>query len=312
MQLRGWLLMSLVLALAAPVKADAPMLLNFQGRLTDASGDPENGMFSMDFAVYDAVSGGNQLPTTTPWAETQNVTVTDGVFNVLLGSVTPLPSDLFQGGPSDSAGPLRFLQISVSGETLAPRRRIVSAAYAIHGVTAVDTGPGLQGGVITTTGTISVNAPTCAGTDKLTWNGSAFVCATDETDPNLTLPTGAIILWDASDTCPAGFAEATEFQGMLVRGAASAGSNIPHASDLPSSCPSGPGCGASADAYDDVVQVNEMPSHTHPMPVQEWGAGDVLGEGANYRPVTNLQTGARGGSQPHYHPFRTVLFCRKL
>ncbi len=33
---------------------------------------------------------------------------------------------------------------------------------------------------VTTTGTLSINAPTCTGTNKLTWNGSAFVCAADQ------------------------------------------------------------------------------------------------------------------------------------
>lgn len=109
---------------------DAPNLLNYQGKLTDPSGSPKNGTFSMTFAVYDAASGGNQLPNGTPWSETQNVTVTNGVFNVLLGSATALPSDMFTGGPSDASGPLRFWQVTVSGEALTPRSRIASAAYA--------------------------------------------------------------------------------------------------------------------------------------------------------------------------------------
>lgn len=35
-----------------------------------------------------AETGGSQLPSGTPRSETQSVTVTNGVFNVLLGSVT--------------------------------------------------------------------------------------------------------------------------------------------------------------------------------------------------------------------------------
>lgn len=110
---------------------DVPMLLNYQGRLADPTGNPKDGTFSMQFAVYDAETLGNQLPSASPWNETQNVTVTNGVFNVLLGNVTALPTDLFAGGPSDASGPLRYLQVTVGGEVLAPRRRIASAAYAI-------------------------------------------------------------------------------------------------------------------------------------------------------------------------------------
>jgi len=118
---------------AAPALADTPNLLNYQGRLTDPSGNPSNGTFSMTFAVYDADSGGNPLPAGTPWSETQNVTVSNGVFNVLLGSVTALPTTLFQGGfgPSDSSGPLRFLQVVVNGEELSPRKRMASVAYSL-------------------------------------------------------------------------------------------------------------------------------------------------------------------------------------
>jgi hypothetical protein len=80
----------IALLLTVPALADVPNLLNYQGRLTDPSGNPKNGTFTMQFALYDAATGGNQLPSGSPWSETQSVTVTDGVFNVLLGSVTPL------------------------------------------------------------------------------------------------------------------------------------------------------------------------------------------------------------------------------
>lgn len=111
---------------------DVPMLLNYQGQLKDSSGTPENGTFSMTFKFFDSATGGTQLPTSLPWSETQNVAVIDGQFNVLLGSVAALPHDLFEGGPVDVNGPLRFLEVSVSGEILAPRRRIGSAAFAIN------------------------------------------------------------------------------------------------------------------------------------------------------------------------------------
>ncbi|MBI4517302.1 MAG: tail fiber domain-containing protein [Deltaproteobacteria bacterium] len=133
-----WIIAVAVALLARSVAADVPNLLNYQGRLTDPSGNPKNGTFTMQFAMYDAETGGNQLPTGSPWGETQSVTVTNGVFNVLLGSVTALPAGLFQGGPSDASGPLRFLQVMVDGEVLAPRHRIASAGYAITGAANID------------------------------------------------------------------------------------------------------------------------------------------------------------------------------
>mgnify|MGYP003525576208 CR=1 FL=1 len=59
--------------------AQAPQLLNYQGRLTDANGAPRNGSFPMSFAIL----GG-----TSSWSEAQTVNVANGFFSVLLGSVT--------------------------------------------------------------------------------------------------------------------------------------------------------------------------------------------------------------------------------
>jgi hypothetical protein len=140
-------------AIAASASADVPQLLNYQGQLSAPDGTPKHGTFTMVFSIHDAAVGGNQLPTGTPWSETQSVAVSDGVFNVLLGSVTALPSMLFTGGPSDSAGPLRFLKVVVDGESLSPLRRIGSAAYALGA--AAGSGGGAITGVdyITSSGT---------------------------------------------------------------------------------------------------------------------------------------------------------------
>lgn len=47
------------------------------------------------------------------------------------------------------------------------------------GVTSIDTGAGLTGGPITTTGTISTNATTCTSSEYSYWNGTAWLCRTD-------------------------------------------------------------------------------------------------------------------------------------
>ena len=70
---------SFVGASGGPRAQGAPQLLNYQGRLTDASGAPRNGSFTMGFAILGGPSA---------WSETQGVTVTNGFFSALLGSVT--------------------------------------------------------------------------------------------------------------------------------------------------------------------------------------------------------------------------------
>jgi uncharacterized protein YjlB len=56
-------------------------------------------------------------------------------------------------------------------------------------VTSITFGSGLSGGTITTSGTVAISAPTCSGTDKLQWNGTAFICSSD-VDTNTTYSAG--------------------------------------------------------------------------------------------------------------------------
>jgi hypothetical protein len=110
--------------------SQSPQLINYQGQLKQ-NNQPASGNFSMTFNIYSSVTGGTAL-----WSETQTVTVTNGVFNVLLGSVNPFPSNLFtQSGT-------RFLGVQVgSGSEMSPRFRFTSVAYALNAATvdAVDT-----------------------------------------------------------------------------------------------------------------------------------------------------------------------------
>jgi hypothetical protein len=87
---------------------------------------------------------------------------------------------------------VQTLTCDFSSQPPAARRRLHAVAFASQGagggtVSEVDSGAGLQGGPITTSGTLSVNAPACsAAADKLLWNGSAFQCGTDQTDASNT------------------------------------------------------------------------------------------------------------------------------
>ena len=70
------------LLLATAAFAAPPKKLSFQGRLTDGQGQPITGTRSIDFRIYDAATGGTLL-----WEENQDVTVTDGAYSAILGSV---------------------------------------------------------------------------------------------------------------------------------------------------------------------------------------------------------------------------------
>ncbi|MEK8022811.1 MAG: hypothetical protein AAB229_03285 [Candidatus Hydrogenedentota bacterium] len=118
-------IMATCLAIAAPpAVAQVPQLINYQGRLSDTSCAPLNATIPMTFRIFDAASGGAEL-----WNEAQTVTCTQGIFNVLLGSMTSFPANLF-------ASNSRYLQVESGAAILAPRARFVSVPYAFSSETA--------------------------------------------------------------------------------------------------------------------------------------------------------------------------------
>jgi len=112
--------MLLVTTLAA--FAAVPLMLNYQGRLTDRdTGEPvPDGTHAAIFTIYDAASSGNIL-----WADTQDVTTRNGLFSTMLGSEHPIPSTTFDQ-------PDRYLEIEVNGEVMNERTQIVSVAYSYN------------------------------------------------------------------------------------------------------------------------------------------------------------------------------------
>ena len=63
-------------------KADVPRLINYQGKLSDGSGNCYSGTVGLRLRFYDAATNGNTLP----FDETQSaVSVNQGLFGVLIG-----------------------------------------------------------------------------------------------------------------------------------------------------------------------------------------------------------------------------------
>ena len=101
----------------------------YQGRLTDG-GSAANGNYDLQFALWDSLSGGNQVGST----QTLNtVAVSNGVFTTSLD---------FGAGAFPGAG--RFLEISArpsgggSFTTLNPRQQITSTPYAVRSSSAAN------------------------------------------------------------------------------------------------------------------------------------------------------------------------------
>ncbi len=94
--------------------------LNYQGYLVDAADSSAvNATLEMTFRLFDSESKGAEL-----WSETHAmVEVSEGLFQVLLGSIDAFPSGLFDGSPL-------WLQTEIGTEVMAPRKLLASTAYS--------------------------------------------------------------------------------------------------------------------------------------------------------------------------------------
>ncbi len=99
-----------------------PQLINYQGFLASSQdSSPLDTIIDITFRIYSSQTGGTEL-----WSETHsNVQVTRGIFNVLLGSVNPIPRTIFDGST-------RYLQVEIGTEVLSPRKPLVSVPYSFR------------------------------------------------------------------------------------------------------------------------------------------------------------------------------------
>lgn len=167
-------LLMLVPAVAA---SQVPSRLAYQGRLTDANGEPMGGKVSVTFAFYSVPSGGSPL-----WTETQSLGLTGGFYSAMLGSESALDPTLF-------SGEARYLELSVNGAALAPRQEVGSVAHAllaravsggvvdasevrVNGKTVIDSTGAVKGAVNGVTYT-RWGRTTCPAGSSVVYNGYA-------------------------------------------------------------------------------------------------------------------------------------------
>ena len=124
---------TLIAALAiftTTAQAGVPIQISYQGVLTETGGVPVTGSHTLTFHIFESSAGGAPL-----WTEIQaGVSVSEGLFNVTLGSVTALNSDVL--APAGSGGTVttleRYLEVQVDADLpLVPRTRLVAAPYAV-------------------------------------------------------------------------------------------------------------------------------------------------------------------------------------
>jgi len=146
----------LLLSVMVPVSSHAgvPRLINYQGELIE-DGSPAKGFRTMTFSLWETASGG--IPEESSiWYETQNsVDVTDGIYNVLLGSETSLPEDL-------SIYANLFLQVNIvhpthGSQKLVPLLEFTSTAFAINAAKADSVADGAVTSVMIADGAVDSN-----------------------------------------------------------------------------------------------------------------------------------------------------------
>ena len=103
--------------ISIPVGA-VPDGYSYQGYLTDPAGSPINGTINITFSLYDDINAINAN-----WSEIQSVEVSQGLFQVKLGLITPFPTDLF-------GVPLWLGMQLGSDAEMNPRVALGSAPYA--------------------------------------------------------------------------------------------------------------------------------------------------------------------------------------
>jgi hypothetical protein len=115
------IVLSMILGLVMGTAAFAmvPEKISYQGILTNASGGiVPNGNYDLTLSLYDTLSGGTAL-----WTEAQQVMVTNGIFNVMLGSVVPIHIAFDK--------PL-YLGVAVAGGSeLTPRTMLSASPYSL-------------------------------------------------------------------------------------------------------------------------------------------------------------------------------------
>ncbi|MCX7110801.1 MAG: hypothetical protein NTX45_11865 [Proteobacteria bacterium] len=117
-----FVLFTLVTIGTAALAGDPPNKLNYQGILSNSTGQPITGSVSVKFSLYDVLTGGTEK-----WSEQQSVTLDkDGRFSVVLGSTTPLYPGLFTG--------TTYIGVKVGSDAEMPRQQLTSVAYALNAV----------------------------------------------------------------------------------------------------------------------------------------------------------------------------------
>lgn len=130
----GTLILVLVLLLTVPSlaaprfapEATSTSTISYQGRLADSAGNPLTGYYSLEFRIYDDPVVGAPLWEEF-WTGGNSVAVSDGLFNVMLGSINNTLAAAIEGHD------VLYLGITVGTDSeMMPRVQLGSVPFAMY------------------------------------------------------------------------------------------------------------------------------------------------------------------------------------
>lgn len=236
------LILTLFFVIASPANAATGIFeqIPFQGKVVNTNGtNVTNGTYSFVFTIYDAASAGTQL-----WTETQNLTVTDGIFRASLGAANAFGTSIDWN--TDNI----YLAINFNSDGyMNSRVRLSTSPYALNakrvaGLTVTDTTgtltiPNLEtisfGGSFSTTNGNDVAFTTSAATTlTLPTTGTLATLAGNENFTNKTIGSTGLIFSGATTDISTATGEnlvlsaGTTSQSQLIQiGAGGVGSTAP-------------------------------------------------------------------------------------
>ncbi len=244
MKALSYLMLFVILLFVSNIIAQIPQQINYQGMLSDISGNPITGTYTINFSIYS-----DGTTTSSIWMETQSVTVSNGLFNVQLGFNNPIPIYLFDGT-------IKYLGVQVGTDPeMTPRQKLTSVGYSFKAADAV-----------------TLNGLPSSGFSLSDHNhNSVYPLKTDLQGNDGTVnQTEDPISWTKIKDIPAGFADGTDDIGSSTSGI----TQLNGSTGLAITNPNGPtatveltmghGNGINADMLDGLHSDNFSPvSHNH-------------------------------------------------
>lgn len=229
--------------------AGVPGQINYQGKLTDPSGELINQEYDITFTLFTGIADEG----VGVWTETHpSVQIENGLFNVMLGSTLPL-NQAFQ------ANDALWLEIAVDSETLLPRQNVLSVGYAIR----------TEGFSVDEENNVGIGTTTPE--TKLHVIGD-IISEVDGTD-FFMVPGGTVIMWSgALSEIPSGWQLCDGNNGTLdlsnrfVRGVAdledpgNTGGSVSHSHTFSDTISS-----STSEVGGHTHSYTEVPAHTHPV-----------------------------------------------